>query len=53
MITNIRKKLSTSSQRNDCPWEPEGRVAPTWARFPNEPRSSAAAASAPRNWANQ
>ena len=25
MITNIRKKLSTSSQRNDCPCDPLGR----------------------------
>ena len=47
MITNIRKKLSTSSQRNDCACEPDGSVAPTWAMFPSEPRRIAAAASAP------
>ena len=29
MITNIRKALITSSQRNDCPCEPDGSVAPT------------------------
>jgi hypothetical protein len=53
MITNIRKKLSTSSQRNDFPCEPDGSVAPTWAMLPSEPRSSAAAAIAPASWAHQ
>ena len=53
MITNIRKKLSTSSQRNDWPCDPDGSVAPTWAMLPSEPRRSAAAVSAPRSWAAQ
>ena len=53
MITNIRKKLSTSSQRNDCACEPLGSVAPTWATLPSEPRRTAAAASAPSSCAIQ
>ena len=43
MITNIRKNVSTISQRNDCPCEPAGSVAPTCATLPSEPRRSAAA----------
>jgi hypothetical protein len=53
MITNIRKKLMTNSQRNDWPCEPEGSVAPTSATFPSEPRRSAAAVRAPRSCAVQ
>src|SRR5579862_4429100 len=45
-ITNIRNALITSSHRNDCPCDPEGSVAPTWAILPSEPRRSAAAATA-------
>ena len=52
-ITNIRNALSTSSQRNDWPWDPDGRVAPTWAMFPSELRRSAAAARAPVSCAAQ
>ena len=52
-ITNIRNALITNSQRNDCACEPEGRVAPTFAMFPSEARSSAAAVSAPTNCAIQ
>ena len=53
MITNIRKKLSTSSQRNDWRWEPLGMVAPMCAMSPREPRRMAAAVKAPRIWAAQ
>ena len=53
MITNISKKLITSSQTNDCPCEPDASVAPTWAMSPSEPRRTAAAASAPSNCALQ
>jgi hypothetical protein len=52
-ITNIRKALITSSQRKDCPCEPEGSVVPRWAMFPSEPRSNAAAVTAPVSWASQ
>jgi hypothetical protein len=51
MITNIKKKLRTSSQRNDWPSEPEGSVAPMLAMSPNEARRSAAAQIAPRTCA--
>ena len=51
--TNMRKKLSTTSQRNDCASEPDGSVAPTCAMFPSEARRTAAAASAPANCAPQ
>ena len=37
----------TNSQRNDWPSEPDGKVAPTCAMSPSEPRSIAAAARAP------
>ena len=53
MITNIRKKVSTSSQRKDWPCEPEGSVAPTLAMLPSEARSTAAAAIAPTSCAAQ
>ena len=47
MITNIRNTVRTVSQRNDCPSEPDGSVAPTWATLPSDARSRSAAASAP------
>ena len=53
MITNIRKKVSTPSHRNACPSLPEGRVAPTWAMSPSDPRKTSAAASAPASCAAQ
>ena len=53
MITNIRKKVSTTSHRNAWPSEPAGRVAPTWAMSPSEPRRTSAAATAPASCAAQ
>jgi hypothetical protein len=53
MITNIKKNVITSSHRNDCPCEPDGSVAPTWAMLPSEPRKIAAAVTAPTNCASQ
>jgi hypothetical protein len=53
MITNIRKKVSTVSQRNAWPSEPDGSVAPTFARSPSEARRRRAAARAPETWAAQ
>jgi hypothetical protein len=53
MITNIRKKVSTTSHRNDCPCDPDGSVAPTCATFPSEARRIAAAITAPAAWAAQ
>ena len=53
MMTNIRKKVSTSSQRKAWPCEPLGMVAPSWAWSPREPRSKAAASSAPASCAPQ
>jgi hypothetical protein len=44
MITSIRKKVRIVSQRNACPSEPEGSVAPTSATFPSEARRRSAAA---------
>jgi hypothetical protein len=34
ITTSIRKKVGTTSHRNDCPSEPEGSVAPTCAMLP-------------------
>ena len=36
MITNIRKNVRTNSQRSAWPCEPDGNVAPRWARLPSE-----------------
>ena len=47
MITNIRNAVSTISQRNDCASDPDGRVAPTSAMFPSEPRRTARPRRAP------
>ena len=47
ITTNMRNALRMNSQRNDWLWDPEGKVAPTWATLPSEPRNIAAAASAP------
>ena len=49
MITNMRKNVRTSSHRNACPCDPLGRVAPSCAWLPSEPRTIAAAASARRS----
>ena len=52
MITNIKKKVSTSSLRT-LALEPLGMVAPMCAMSPSEPRRRAAAARAPSIWAVQ
>ena len=44
MITNIRKAVMTSSQRNDCASEPDGSVAPTCGDVAERARAGSAAA---------
>jgi hypothetical protein len=53
MITSIRKKVRTTSQRKAWRSEPEGSVAPTFATSPSDARRSKAAPTAPPTWAAQ